>query len=263
MRGSTLLILGIGTLVISSSSPCGMRAVFGQEPLEDLSGLLGGGEEFPHPSGWVNDFADAFDPGEEAQMNALATEVLSKTGVELCIVTIRRVKMASTKSYASKLAEHWGLGQLSGNRCLLLLAMMEREEVALYVGYKLRSAFTDKVVAQLVRRETMPLFKQGRYGAAVYRGAYQAAKRVFSEKGLSLSLPPPAELPPDLRQRATQIVFRYRRPIAAGVLLWALWATLSRMMAAKRRREQKRREACFARRFQRGAGCFSPGGFRY
>jgi hypothetical protein len=89
--------------------------------------------------GWINDFADAFEPREEMQMDSLARETLYKAGVELCVVTVRRLKLSSPQSYASKLAEYWGLGRRTGNRCLLLLAVMARQQATLDVGYELRS----------------------------------------------------------------------------------------------------------------------------
>jgi uncharacterized protein len=237
-----------------------------QGQLEALTGLLGTAarETVPRPLGWVSDFADAFEPREEAQMDGLAREVLYRAGVELCVVTVRRLKLGSAQSYSSKLAEHWGLGRRSGNRCLLLLAVMEREEVTLYVGYKLRSVVTDRVAAKLVAGDILPLFRQGRFGPAMYRGAYQAASMVFAEKRLALSAPPPVPAAPDLREVAMQMALRHRRPLGAGVLLLALWIVGSKAMAVKRHLDQRRREAQLrARRFVRGAGCFSPRGAAY
>ena len=224
---------------------------------EDVLDVLGVPRtKVPSPVGWVNDFADALDPGDEQKLSVLIGELLDKAGAELCVVTMRDLKRITASSFAAKLAEEWGLGRLSSNRCALILAVMEDEEVVLYIGYKLRALIPKGKAKRIISRHIMPLFRRGRYGDALYRGAYVVAHIVASNSGVRLEAPPPPPLPETPFKAALDFFLGHLRWFVVGLAaLLGLMILRSGVEAARRRKAMR---TLRARRFRRGAGTFYP-----
>lgn len=214
--------------------------------------------KFPKPVGWVNDFAEALEPTDERKMNALIGELFKKARAELCIVTIRKVRRMSPASYAEKLATKWKLGSLTANRCILLLAAMENDQVAMYVGYKLRSLISPDAATKLIEREVMPLFRKARYGDALYRGAYVVANIIAREGGVTLNVPPPAELPKTFVALALDMAKRHSNWLIIGLMVLIVGSVIGRIVSSARQQQTswQRQRRYRTKRFQRGAGTF-------
>ena len=75
-------------------------------------GLLFAAEKFPQPRGAVNDFANIIDQASEEKMEALAREVLQKTGTAIVVVTVPTIgEGEETSMYVNKLYQAWGIGE--------------------------------------------------------------------------------------------------------------------------------------------------------
>lgn len=244
--------LGVTGIIVSSAH------AQDEEGGASIADFLRPSIKFPKPVGWVNDFAEALEPADEQKMNALIGELFKKARAELCIVTVRKVRRMSPASYAEKLAAKWKLGSLTANRCIMLLTAMENDEVAMYVGYKLRSLISPDAAAKLIEREVMPLFRKARYGDALYRGAYTVANMIARERGVALNAPPPPELPKTFVALALEMAKQHSNWLIIGLMVLIVGSVIGRIVSNARQQEPSwRRQRMYrTKRFQRGAGTF-------
>ena len=69
----------------------------------------------------VNDFANIIDPDNAAKMEALAREVLQKTGTAIVVVTVPTVGEKEENSlYANGLYKAWGIGKKGEDKGVLI-----------------------------------------------------------------------------------------------------------------------------------------------
>jgi len=69
-------------------------------------------EKYPSPRGAVNDFANVIDQDNAVKIEALAREVLQKTGTAVIVVTVPTIgEGEETSLYANGLYKAWGIGE--------------------------------------------------------------------------------------------------------------------------------------------------------
>ena len=133
----------------------------------------------PKQIGLVNDFADVFDPAEEARLNQLVSE-LSNVDVDFPIVTIDTTNGESLFDYSLALSRDWHPGGPNKRGLLLVLAIKDRQW-RLQVSEALRSALPDEVCLAL-GRPSEDFYKQGKYADGVYRYVSALGERLRSNK---------------------------------------------------------------------------------
>ena len=67
--------------------------------------------DIPDPVGYVNDFADVIDAGEEAEIQRVIDEVRAKSGGEIVVVTLPSLEGRSRTMVAHEIGERWGVGK--------------------------------------------------------------------------------------------------------------------------------------------------------
>jgi hypothetical protein len=133
----------------------------------------------PKQFGLLNDFADVFDPTEEARLNQLVSE-LSNLDVDFPIVTIDTTNGESLFDYSLALARNWHPGGSNKRGLLLVLAIKDRQW-RLQVSEALRSALPDEVCLAL-GRHSEDFYKQGKYADGVERYVRALGERLQAEK---------------------------------------------------------------------------------
>jgi uncharacterized protein len=86
-------------------------------------------EKYPSPHGAVNDFANVIDSANAARMEALAREVLQKTGMAIVVATVSTIgENADYSLYANGLYKAWGIGKKGEDKgVLIFLTVKERQ----------------------------------------------------------------------------------------------------------------------------------------
>ena len=133
----------------------------------------------PKQIGLVNDFADVFDPTEEARLNQLVSE-LSNVDVDFPIVTIHTTNGESLFDYSLALARDWHPGGSNKRGLLLVLAIKDRQW-RLQVSEALRSALPDEVCLAL-GQPSEDFYKQGKYADGVERYVQALGERLRAYK---------------------------------------------------------------------------------
>jgi len=142
------------------------------------------------PQGYVTDLAGVI-PGETRQrLEALCTELEQKTGAQLAIVTVRSLDDRPVEDYAVDLFKHLGVGAKKQDTGVLLLVAPNDRKYRVEAGYALEPIITDARAGD-AGRAMVPLLRQNDYGSAIEVAAWQLAKYIADDKGITLSGTPP------------------------------------------------------------------------
>jgi len=144
-----------------------------------------------HPTGYVTDLAGVIDPDTKTRLEALCAEVEQKTGAQMAIVTVQSLEGESVENYAVDLFKQLGVGSKKDNRGVLLLVASNERKYRIEVGYGLEPVINDARAGDTGRAMVTYLRQRG-YGKAAEVGAWQLAKYIADDAGVTLNGQPPA-----------------------------------------------------------------------
>ena len=143
------------------------------------------------PTGYVTDLAGVIPASTRQRLEALCTELEQKTGAQLAIVTVRSLDDRPVEDYAVDLFKHLGVGSKKQDSGVLLLLAPNDRKYRVEVGYSLEPIINDARAGD-AGRSMVPFLRQNDFGAAVEVAAWQLAKYIADDKGVTLSGAPPA-----------------------------------------------------------------------
>jgi len=142
------------------------------------------------PTGYVTDRAGVIPQATKQRLEALGTELEQKTGAQLAIVTVKSLDDRPIEDYAVDLFKHLGVGSKKERSGVLLLLAPNDRKYRIEVGYGIEPVINDARAGD-AGRAMVPFLRQNNYGAAVEVAAWQLAKYIADEKGVTLSGQPP------------------------------------------------------------------------
>jgi uncharacterized protein len=166
---------------------CALLLLAGATLAEDLKKI--------QPVGYVTDLAGAIQPETKARLEALCTELQQKTGAQLAVVTVHSLEGQSVENYAVDLYKHLGVGAKQDNRGVLLLVSPDERKYRIEVGYGLEPVINDARAGDS-GRAMVPFLRSGDFSSAIETAAWQLAKYIADDKGVTLTGQPPARAAP-------------------------------------------------------------------
>jgi len=143
-----------------------------------------------HPTGYVTDLAGAIQPDTKARLEALGTELEQKTSAQMAIVTVHSLEGQSIENYAVDLYRQLGVGSKKDNRGVLLLVSPDERKYRIEVGYGLEPVINDARAGD-AGRAMVPFLRRGDFSSAIETAAWQLAKYIADDRGVTLSGQPP------------------------------------------------------------------------
>jgi uncharacterized protein len=167
------------------------------------------------PTGYVTDLARVIPQAAQQRLETLCTELEQKTGAQLAIVTVKSLDDRPVEDYAVDLFKHLGAGSKKESSGVLLLLAPNDRKYRLEVGYGIEPIINDARAGD-AGRAMVPFLKQNDFGSAVEVAAWQLAKYIADDKGVTLSGQPPA-------RRALNTSQRQGSPISPFAILMILF----------------------------------------
>ncbi len=133
-------------------------------------------DSIPKPVGFVNDFAGILKPQTIRKLNSILLELKQKTGVEVAIVTIKKLKNDDIFDYSVRLFEKWGIGQKGKDNGLLFLVDVGDRKLRLDTGYGLEGILPDGLLGRIRDRYIIPYFKKGDFDRGIFNGTMAIIK---------------------------------------------------------------------------------------
>src|SRR6266849_8099685 len=143
------------------------------------------------PTGYVTDRAGVIGAETKARLETLCAEVEQKTGAQMAIVTVGSLEGEGIESYAVGLFKQLGVGSKKDNRGVLLLVAPNERKYRIEVGYGLEPVINDARAGD-AERTMVPFLRQSDFGKAAEVAAWQLAKYITDDAGVTLSGQSPA-----------------------------------------------------------------------
>lgn len=143
------------------------------------------------PTGYVTDLAGVIATDTKARLESLCTELEQKTGVQMAIVTVGSLEGESVETYAVDLFKQLGVGKKKDSRGVLLLIAPHERKYRIEVGYGLEPVINDARAGD-AGRAMVPFLRQNDYSKATEIAAWQLAKYIADDAGVTLSGQRPA-----------------------------------------------------------------------
>ena len=144
-----------------------------------------------HPAGYVTDLAQIITPEARTRLENLCTELEQKTGAQMAIITVRSLEGETVEQYSNELFQQLGVGGKKDNRGVLLLVAPTERKYWTEVGYGLEPVINDARAGD-AGRLMRSYFLQGNYPTGIEAAAWQLAKYIADDRGVTLSGTPPA-----------------------------------------------------------------------
>jgi len=178
-------------------------------------------EKYPAPRGAVNDFANVIDAENAAKMDALAREVLQKTGTAVVVATVQTIgENQDYNMYANGLYQAWGIGKKGEDKGVLIFLTVKERKIRIETGYGVEGILPDGRVGEILDKYVVPFLKEGQYGKGLYNAMYACSAYIAKDANVQLSgSPMPYQTNVQLTKRKIGIFEIILFLIAAAVLL--------------------------------------------
>lgn len=168
-------------------------------------------QDFPKPTGYVNDFAGIITPDVTTQLSNIITQFDKATTNELAVVTVPSLDNVPIEDYAVKLFETWGIGKKSTDNGLLLLVAPNDREVRIEVGYDLEKHINDALAGRIIRDVMIPHFRDNDYSLGILNGVIELTNQIAKKSQV--------EFDPIAAGSVTQDIYQLREPQSATTSL--------------------------------------------
>ena len=129
----------------------------------------------------INDFAEVIDQETETTSRVALTTLLSETGIEMTVVTIRSRDdydpSASIEAFARGLFNDWGVGNAETNDGIMILVATADRETRIQLGSAYDQAY-DVIAQDIISSDMVPEFREGRFAEGIENGLIEVIDRI-------------------------------------------------------------------------------------
>jgi uncharacterized protein len=177
-------------------------------------------EKYPAPQGAVNDFANVIDAENSSKMEALAREVLEKTGATVVVATVPSLgENQDYNLYANELYKTWGIGKKGEDKGVLIFLTVKERKIRIETGYGVEGILPDGLVGEILDKYVVPFLKEGNYGKGLYNAMYACSAYIAKDTNAQLSDSPAPYRPHNRAQQKGVNIFGLIFFFIAAVLL--------------------------------------------
>jgi uncharacterized protein len=177
-------------------------------------------EKYPAPQGAVNDFANVIDAENATKMDALAREVLEKTGTAIVVAIVPSIgENEDYTMYANGLYQAWGIGKKGEDKGVLIFLTVKERKVRIETGYGVEGILPDGLVGEILDKYVVPFLKEGNYGKGLYNAMYACSAYIAKDANVQLSGSPAPYRPHNRAQQKGVNIFGLIFFFIAAVLL--------------------------------------------
>lgn len=143
-------------------------------------------DNLPDSIGWVNDFAGVISPEYKSKINALISDLDSKTSAEIAVVAVQSIAPYTESEYAQLLFDKWKIGKKGKDNGVLILLVVKERRWRIHTGYGVERVLTDALCHRIGMKYLAPILKEGKYSEALYYGTVAVARAIADDAHESL-----------------------------------------------------------------------------
>lgn len=146
-----------------------------------------GAADIPAPKMHVADRAKIVDKQTENRLNAYLTELESKTGAQMVVLTVKSTGGVPVDQFSIDLANAWKLGQFDQNNGVLMVIASKDRKYSIEVGSGLERVLSNNFCAEVGKSLFVPNFRNGNYNEGIYQGAAAIINKISKDAGITVS----------------------------------------------------------------------------
>jgi len=174
-------------------------------PLFVFTITASGAIDIPAPKMHVVDRAKILDKQTEGRLNAFMSELETKTGAQMVVLTVNSTGEVPVDQFSIDLANAWKLGQFEQNNGVLVVVAAKDRKYSIEVGSGLESVLTNDFCAEIGKVLFVPNFRNGNYNEGIYQGSAAIINKIANDAGVTISgAPTRVQLP---RRRSSGLSF--------------------------------------------------------
>ena len=143
-------------------------------------------ENFPQPTGAVNDFASIISPDTKEAMESLSQEILEKTGTAVVVATFKTIGDNAPDTYANVLYEKWGIGKKGEDKGVLIFLVLDQRKVRIETGYGVEDILPDGLIGSILDEQVVPLLKQGQNSQGLLNAMVSVSQIIAKNAGVTI-----------------------------------------------------------------------------
>lgn len=189
-------------------------------------------EDVPNPkdqgNGYVSDRNHLLSEDAITQLNLLLASMENNSTAQMAVVVVPSIGEEVPKDFATRLFQHWGIGQKGADNGLLLLIVTDQRRAEIETGYGLEGLLPDIVCLRILLEELVPRFQQQDYDGGVI-GVVKRVKALLEDPEalaeLRAALDPQRGWPRVMGERIHPALYWYGIValfFGLGVVLWLL-----------------------------------------
>lgn len=149
--------------------------------------VVSGAEDIPVPKMHVSDQAEIVDNQTENRLNAFLSELETKTGVQMIVLTVRSTGGIPVDQFSIDVAEKWKLGQFGQDNGILMVIARDDRKYRIEIGSGLERILTDKFCEEIGKALFIPNFRNENYGEGIYQGAVAIINKISKDSGVTIT----------------------------------------------------------------------------
>ncbi len=191
-------------------------------------------QTLPVPRDHVDDRAGVLDAAARRRIDGYLTELESKTGAQVILLTVRTTGGEDTFSFTLRHAEAWKLGKKGKDDGALILIAVDDRKYDIQVGYGLEGVLPDAWIGRMAREYFVPHFRAGDFATGLTQGTIAIVNKIADDAGVTIGGIP------DYRVRADAGRGRGR---SSNWIFWLIFliVILSTIGGGRRRRRRRHR----------------------
>ena len=135
---------------------------------------------------YAQDYANVLSKETESRINRLSSELQSRTGAQIAVVTIPSLEGETIEDYSLALFRKWGIGDRKKNNGVLILLAVAEKKSRIEIGYGLEGALPDAKTGRIQDESMRPAIDVGDFNAALMNGYLSVFQEVASEYKLQI-----------------------------------------------------------------------------
>ena len=174
---SLLILLCIFiTFVIISCKSTDSEIQSPKSKIQEVTILTYSGNEFPKPTGYINDYTNTIDQNYEDKISSEITKVKEETDAEIVVIAVDSLEGKSIDDYTLELFNTWQVNRYG----IILLLSMKEQKIRITTGYDMENVITDDIANSIINDVIIPKFQESNFNEGIYQGVKKISDYILA-----------------------------------------------------------------------------------
>jgi uncharacterized protein len=143
--------------------------------------------DIPVPKMHVNDRAGIIDNQTENRLNAFLSELETKTGAQMIVLTVKTTGGVPVDQFSIEIANNWKLGQVEQDNGILMVIAKNDRKYSIEVGSGLERILTNEFCEEIGTALFIPNFRNDKYNEGIYQGTVAIINKIAKDAGVTIT----------------------------------------------------------------------------